>query len=68
MEPFLTTYKLLLNINGSETMSPETFSTFKTFPSLKSVIIIFPSEFVKYRLVLPITKPTGSISFLFLIL
>ena len=59
MELFLTTYKLLLNINGSETKSPEIFSMFKTFPSLKSAIIIFPSEFVKYKLVLPITKPTG---------
>ena len=68
MDPFLITNKFSLTINGFETKSPEIFSILTIFPRLKSTIIIFPSEFVKYKFVLPIANPTGLISFLFLIL
>ena len=68
MDPFLIIYKFLSKINGSETRSPETFSTLITLPRLKFTIISFPSELVKYKFELPIANPIGSIFILFLIL
>ena len=53
----------LFDINNL-TKSPAIFSIRVTFPRVKSTIIIFPSEFVKYKFVLPITNPTGFTSFL----
>ena len=55
-------------MNGLEIKSPATFSILITLPRFKSAIIIFPSVFDKYNLVLPIAKPTGLIYFLFFIL
>ena len=59
MDPFLTKNKLLLNINGFETILEETFSVRRIMLFCKSTTIILPSEFVKYKFLLPIANPTG---------
>ena len=59
IDPFLIKNKLLLNINGFETKSEETFSVLRMLLFCKSTTIILPSEFVKYKVLLPIANPTG---------
>ncbi len=59
IDPFLTKNNLLLNINGLETRLEETFSVLRILLFCKSTTIILPSEFVKYKFLLPIANPTG---------
>ena len=58
--PFpLTKNNLLLNIIGFETKLDETFSILIILPFCRSTTIILPSEFVKYKFLLPIANPIG---------
>ena len=61
MDPFFTTNKLLLKINGLEMKSPEIFSIFKISPSETSTTIILPLLLDMYSCEDPITNPVGKI-------